>query len=187
LKEQLKVFEPELNQIHNEKIKEFTIRALEKLPEYFWKIPASSTGKYHPSYSLGDGGLARHTKAAVRIAIELFNLDMWKFDEVQKDIILSALFLHDGNKSGKEYSKYTVHDHPLLVAEFIKTDEELNQILQRDIIERIANGIESHMGQWNTTKYSEVVLPKPENGIQKFIHMCDYLASRKCIEINFNV
>ena len=41
---------------------------LDKAPENFWTIAASSTGKYHPEYAAGEGGLIRHTKAVVRIA-----------------------------------------------------------------------------------------------------------------------
>ncbi len=48
------------------------------------------------------------------------------------------------------------------------------------------DGIATHMGQWNTDfKTKKEVLDKPKTGIQKFIHMCDYLASRKCLEFNF--
>ena len=42
------------------------------------------------------------------------------------------------------------------------------------------------MGEWNESKRSSVVLPKPETDIQKFVHMCDYLASRKDIEVLFD-
>ena len=39
--------------------------------------------------------------------------------------------------------------------------------------------IASHMGQWNKTKSME--MPVPETPAQKFVHLCDYLASRKYI------
>ena len=42
------------------------------------------------------------------------------------------------------------------------------------------------MGEWNENKRSSTVLPKPETDIQKFVHMCDYLASRKDIEVLFD-
>jgi len=54
-------------------------------------------------------------------------------------------------------------------------------------VKLIRNAIESHMGQWNTDKrYPSVVLPKPENKYQIMIHLADYLASRKDIEIKFD-
>ena len=64
-------FIKELEYIKNDDIRGFAKLALENLPDYFFDVAASSTGKYHPTYALGNGGLVRHTKAAVRIAFEL--------------------------------------------------------------------------------------------------------------------
>jgi len=57
----MEIFEKELSQMTDSKAKEFTKQCLEKLPEYFFEVPASTTGKYHPEFSLGEGGLVRHT------------------------------------------------------------------------------------------------------------------------------
>lgn len=43
----------------------------------------------------------------------------------------------------------------------------------------ISRLIASHMGQWNRAFNSNVTLPKPKSDIQQFVHLCDYLASRK--------
>jgi len=60
--------------------------------------------------------------------------------------------------------------------------------MECDLWEQIAKCIKSHMGQWNTDyKTKEEMLPKPQNEIEKFTHLCDYLASRKMLEINFEV
>lgn len=64
-------FNKEISYIKNERIRNSLITILDLLPDYFYHIPASSTGKYHPEFTLGDKGLVRHTKAAVRIAYEL--------------------------------------------------------------------------------------------------------------------
>ena len=45
--------------------------------------------------------------------------------------------------------------------------------------------IESHMGPWNTNNYSDYVLEVPKNKYQKFVHMCDYLASRRFLDVKF--
>ena len=42
------------------------------------------------------------------------------------------------------------------------------------------------MGIWNTDKRSPIVLPLPTNKYQKMIHLADYLASRKDIEVLFD-
>ena len=184
----LEIFKKELNYIKNPKIKEFTEKALSQLPEYFFSIPASSTGKYHPNYALGDGGLVRHTQAAVRIAVELFRVDMFKYTEDEKDIIVTSLILHDGCKSGLNYSKYTVTEHPLVVAEMLKNNVEINSCVDQEILDTIVNNIKTHMGQWTFDyKSKREVLPRPKSKIQNFVHWCDYLASRKCLEFNFDV
>ena len=181
-------FTHELNQIKNPKIKEFTEKAIESLPDYFFEVPASSTGKYHPTYALGKEGLLRHTKSAVRIAIELFRVDMFKYNEDQKDMIISALILHDGAKSGIPKQKYTITEHPLVISNYIKSNDELNKILNEEQFKTITDCIESHMGGWVFDyKTKKEVLPRPSKGIQNFVHICDYLASRKCLEFNFDV
>ena len=63
-------FKTEIGYIKNLRYQENIKILVELLPDYFFEIPASSTGKYHPSYALGDGGLVRHVKVAVRIAHE---------------------------------------------------------------------------------------------------------------------
>jgi 23S rRNA maturation-related 3'-5' exoribonuclease YhaM len=186
--DRLKLFERELSYIKDTKIKEFTEKTLLKIPEYFFEVPASSTGKYHPSYALGEGGLVRHTKAAVRIAIELFRMDCFKYTDTDKDMIIASLILHDGCKSGLNHSKYTVTEHPLIVAQFIRDDVEINSCIDASILNTITTNIESHMGIWNYDyKTKKEVLPKPQTNMQRFVHLCDYLASRKCLEFNFDV
>ncbi len=186
--DRLKIFETELNYIKNPKIREFTEKAINKLPEYFFVIPASSTRKYHPSYALGEGGLVRHTKAAVRIAVELFCMDCFKYTEDEKDMIISSLILHDGCKSGLNKSTYTVTEHPLIVAKFIKDDKEISGCIDENVLNIIIGNIESHMGQWTYDyKTKKEVLPRPRTKMQNFVHWCDYLASRKCLEFNFDV
>ena len=106
------------------RIKNSLITILDKLPEYFYEIPTSSTGKYHPSFSNGEKGLVRHTKAAVRIAKELMdNEALTNFNQNEKDLIIFSLTVHDGLKSGKIKSQYTAFDHPLLISNFLKENE----------------------------------------------------------------
>lgn len=158
------------------------------LPDYFFLIPASSTGKYHPSFALLEGGLVRHTKVAVRIAYELLNNDTIgsKFTDNEKDLIIMALILHDGVKSGIPKSEYTRSDHPLLVSKLIMENKSKLK-LKIDDIRLLCNIIESHMGQWNMDNYTKKeILPKPKTEMQKFVHMCDFLASKKFIDVVFD-
>ena len=177
------VFKTELNYIYNDDIKESLSIMIDHIPDYFFTIPASSTGKYHPEYATGDGGLVRHTKAAIRMAKELF--EIYKFDIRKKDLIIMSLLLHDTIKKGEVEEKYTRFDHPLLACEFlIKYSKELK--LPKEDIDFRCECISSHMGRFNTSEYSDVVLPLPKTPEQKFVHMCDFLASRKVIKIEFD-
>jgi len=186
--DRLDIFKTELSYILNPKIKEFTEKTLNTLPEYFFSIPASSSGKYHPNYALGEGGLVKHTQAAVRIAVEMFRLDIFKYTDDDKDIIISSLILHDGYKSGLNNETHTVTDHPLIVAKMIRSNKEINSCINEDALDMIIGNIESHMGQWCFDyKTKKKIMPTPKSKIQHFVHWCDYLASRKCLEFNFDV
>lgn len=176
----------EVSYIKNPKYRENANRLIELLPDYFFEVPASSTGKYHPSYTLGDGGLVRHVKAAVRIGHELLEnpITGGKFTNDEKDLIILALILHDGLKSGLVKQKYTQVDHPLLVSNYIKDNKDKLSLTDNEIL-ALTNMIESHMGIWNKDYNGNEVLPIPVNKYQKFVHMCDYLASRKFLEVPF--
>ena len=54
-----------------------------------------------------------------------------------------------------------------------------------DDVRKMCSLIESHMGKWNTNKYSKVELPIPNNELERFAHRCDYLASRNYLNIKF--
>ena len=177
------IFENEIVLIKNEDIRDSLRTLIDKVPDYFFTIPASSTGKYHPEYATGDGGLVRHTKAAVRMANELFGI--YKFPERTKDLIIFSLLLHDSVKKGEEESKYTLFDHPIVAGDFIKKYKDELKLTKEDL-EFVCNAIASHMGRFNTSEYSDVILPLPKTPEEKFVHMCDYLASRKVINIKFD-
>ena len=185
--EKIKLFDVELNYIKNERLRDGAEVLLSLLPDYFFEIPASSTGKYHPSFSLGEGGLVRHTKVAVKIAYEILGDDSIGniFTSDEKDLIIIALLLHDGAKEGIPKEKYVRFDHPLVVANLIQEQKEETPFEDKEI-DLLTSMIESHMGPWNTNPYSSVVLPKPSNRYQKFVHMCDFLASRKFLDVKFD-
>lgn len=172
----------EIELIKDEKLKEFAYYCMERVPEYFFHVAASSTGKYHPAYTLGEGGLVRHVKAAVKIADSLLNLEQNK--NLDRDCIIFALIFHDCLKHGKEDSGHTEFLHPKIASDFILNLYDEYDGFFRNMIE-ILNCISTHMGEWNESKYSDETLFKPTSDEEKFVHMCDYLASRKFINVEF--
>ena len=189
--QQKKLINPILSTIKNNDIREFAVALLEGTPDYIWHVGASSTGKYHPAYSLGEGGLMRHQIAVVRFLNFFFELEQYntKFTDREMDLMRVAGLMHDGRKSGEQddynRSKFTKFDHPIHMANVVRSYDR--RYLNHDEIEFIANCIESHMGQWSTDRKSSVVLPKPANIYQEFIHLADYLASRKDLTMAFDI
>lgn len=187
--EKAKIFDSILNTIENKDIRHFAEECIETIPDYFWEVGASSTGKYHPQYALGELGLARHTCALVRFLNHILNVDCFgdRFTSREKDLMRVAGLMHDTRKSGDDEAyaknKYTKFDHPILAANEVRS---LIGFIPEEELEIIAIMIESHMGQWNTDKRSSVILPLPTNKYQKLIHLADYLASRKDLEVLFD-
>lgn len=179
-----------LGTFENEDIKEFALRVVNELPKYWWMAPASSTGKYHPEYSLGDGGLLKHSIAVIKFLNYFFDIDYIKaeFSSRERDLLRLAGLVHDGLKQGysEEGEGTTVFDHPILMAQRLLSyanQPGQNQLRNVDEYFYISTVIASHMGQWNTASYSNVVLPQPQLKQQKILALADYLASRKSIMI----
>jgi len=183
------IFNSILETFENEEIKDLAVKMIDDIPDYFYDIGASSTGKYHAAYCLGNLGLARHTVALVRFMNHMFAIEQTKneFGSRERDLLRLSGIMHDSRKSGEEgnKSKFTVFDHPLLSANAIRRFKGINNVKDEEI-ELMARCCESHMGEFNTSKRSKVILPKPQDKYEKFVHMCDYLASRKDIEVLFD-
>ena len=183
------IFEKELEFIVDPILKKKKKKLIEQLPDYFFKVPASSTGKYHPRYTQGEGGLVRHTKAAVCIAQELMRLELYSQIIPVHDHIIMALLLHDGWKHGPitedgSYNQWTTPDHARVCANWL-TSKDWGAL--KNHMDFVASLILTHMGQWNMNNQTgEIFAPKPENAAQCFVHTCDYLASRKFLEFDEN-
>jgi uncharacterized protein (DUF3820 family) len=188
--QQSKMITSILETIVNDDIREFAQVLVEGLPPYIWEVGASSTGKYHPAYSLGEGGLMRHQIAVVRFLNFFFELEQYNtlFSSREMDLMRVAGLVHDGRKSGEqsdyERSKFTKFDHPIQMANVVRSYD--GKYLNHDELEFIAHCIASHMGQWNTDRKSSIVLDKPKDGYQFFVHLADYLASRKDLTMAFD-
>lgn len=177
----------ELNYIKNERIKRSATKFVTMLPDYFFKVAASSTGKYHPAFASGEGGLLRHSKVAAYILNEIVSTQTFgsDFTDDEKDLLRFAILVHDGFKHGVKEETYTKHEHPLICAICLRNSaSELE--LTSDEIEYVASAIESHMGEWNKSNYSEVELALPVSKAQKLVHLADFLSSKKILDVKFD-
>lgn len=135
-------------------------------PMDFFLQPASMSGKWHQGYELGVGGLVRHTIAAMDVARTLF--PTYSFSEEEEDAIISALALHDLAKPSKT--------HPIEVEAILEPMKD-QWYLE---VETVVSLIETHHGQWDY--YGK--MPRPKTPSQQFVHLCDYIASRKNIAVD---
>ena len=151
------------------------------LPGYFWEAPASTSGKYHPEFAREKCGLARHTIVVAFFASRI--ADSWGLSDYEKDVLLCAALLHDGFKEGTgDDGGHTVHEHPLLMAHFLRHNMGYNGFWAE-----VAQTIETHMGKWATSKYSDVVLPLSETKLQLALQAADMIAATKQLSFDFHV
>lgn len=184
--EKIALFEKEISYMEIENIKDFFKQAVTLVPEYFFEVPAASSGKFHSVLECGFGGLVYHTRSVATVANYLVNLQQYKskLDAAEKDCVICAALLHDCLKHDWENKTgYSVHQHPMLAADFVRTDERLANIVNQDVRNMIADAVASHSGEWTTSKRSKVVLPSPQTLVQELVHLSDYIASRSDIHI----
>jgi len=170
----------------NDDIKKFVIKALLKVPNYWWNIPASSTGRHHPMFSVQKSGLAKHSKAAVQVAMSLFDVEIFEFNERTRGLIIASIILHDCLKKGEKEEMFTRVDHPVKIVEFLKDKVDCSDISEKEL-EKICGMILTHMGKFNTPHNSKKEkMPKPSSKIEYFVHICDLISSRKWVDFDFN-
>lgn len=170
-------FKNEIEKIKDKNLQRVVKTYLEEyVPEYFWTEGASSSGRFHPPLSQGEGGLVRHTKAVCYFAEELLRVAPYcEMTEEEQDFVRVACIVHDTCKYGtSEYNKKEYKAHPTNAADWF-ADCWQNTLLDNVIPEILWYGIASHMGQWGECK--------PLSSAEMCVHLADYIASRPEIEI----
>lgn len=151
-------------------ILDFTIQAAAALPDYFLM----------PTAEGGDNRIVSHTKAAFAFADTLLKIEQnqARFFVGNRDSIRSAIILHDGMIYGDGKEMRVRHEHPELMACFLRSTYWDN-VYPRFLRDTVIGAVETHSGEWVKAGNAKVVLRKPETELEKFVHMCVYLASRK--------
>ncbi|MCP4541691.1 MAG: hypothetical protein GY832_31550 [Chloroflexi bacterium] len=181
------VFREELGRIKNDTVRDFVVRVIDTMaPDYFWTCPASTSGKYHPQISLGEGGLIRHTKLAVWWGAELMRMDDWTDDT--HDAVIAALLLHDLKKNGDKLVngrptvKNCVNVHGTNLAAEMRMRMFPPGTSIPPLIDMVLDGIAYHMGRWTCPNWKTSPPESKEWGdtrLRKVVHMADYCASRR--------
>lgn len=180
LREQgLKSIEPYIRAIKDSTIRKFTRSCLEEAPPYFWHIPASSSGKWHPVWAVMESGLLRHTVLAIYLGKELART--FGLTPLETDIALSALAIHDTVKYGMgvyDVQYYPMHPYlPRICYKKLAQEHFTNPVIPNTIFD----AVERHMGSINDGEWTSIGRIKPENRVEYVVHLADYIASRKKI------
>lgn len=164
---------PEVGLIEDEEIREQTISAIGRgVPDYFWDVPATSSGRYHNPFSRRKHGLWIHTKMVFTVyerQVRSF-VEMGLITETEEDLGRAAVLLHDALKYGHSYEDgdSTVTNHDNLMGHWVRHNTELPN--------EVARCIECHNGSWYDG-------PTPETDLEQLVHECDMAASTKNITV----
>lgn len=185
------------NLIKNQQIKDFVLAALEKAPEYIWTLDASTSGQHHNGETQTE-----HVIQALVIAEHLADIiehpvlkELMPPDHL--DLLYAAVCLHDLYKCGKpgqvnkiDGKPRTDNMHPLYVPQMLKNIEVLekeHKYIKAENCEwwlPFCRAVALHSGPWSPIPFDRAPLRSFDN-LPMLTFLCDYLASRKGIHIDF--
>lgn len=160
---------PEVELIEDDEIREATIDAIGRgVPEYFWEVPATSSGRYHNPFARRRHGLWMHVKmvfAAYERMVRSF-VKQGEITEHEADAGRAAVLLHDMLKYGHGYEDgdSTVKNHDRLAAHWLQHHS--------DVPRETVRAVKAHNGPWHEG-------PVPETPLEQLVHMADMVASTK--------
>lgn len=178
------IFKLLTDKFETDMFKEYYLDMCEKIPDYIFTMPSSTSGKYHNTTQCQPYGQLYHIFMFHSILEHRLRLkgNKEKFATPQeRDCMRCVPAFHDAVKCGWNGSQYTVQDHPLLAAKWVM-DTTVKHDIDRQWKLIIADMCEAHSGEWNKNKSGQVIMSEPRNEREFFIHECDILASRPDID-----
>jgi hypothetical protein len=169
------VFRREVGFIKDENLKEFVKIVLEKAPTYFWRMSASSSGKYHPADDNLTGGLILHSKKVVNLARELA---VAMEQEKYLDELTVAGILHDFVKygGGQTPNVKEFNEHGAKVETYVRRVSPVPKDLEEKM-KVVFDLCRTHYGIWSIQEN------KPVSRLQWVLFLADYVVSRKNIRV----
>jgi hypothetical protein len=150
---------------HDEDLRKLGMDLIVVLPNYFWELPASSSGHHHPVDERGQHGLVIHSFRVARAGLCLTeSRKLQKYNDIMK---FCGLF-HDGGRYGFDEfpERHTIPEHPEMMAEFVKE----HSTVRADSVMKAINCIRTHSGLWG--KYP------PQCEFEWMFHDADNVASK---------
>ena len=179
------VFKPLLKDFETEIFKDYFNDMVAEIPDYIFTMPSSTSGKYHNATQCEKFGQIYHEYMFASILNHRLRLkgNRKKYSTPEiRDCMRCVPVFHDAIKCGWDGSTYTVHDHPMLAAEWVR-NTKVEHDIPNEYKEILAGMCETHSGEWTTNKRSSVILPEPRNDMELFIHECDILSSRADLDM----
>lgn len=200
--EKLGVFGKHLDMMRSKVIGDFTRFCILRFPEYFWTLPASTSGRNHGSGET----LIDHIQGCLWLSERVIE----QFDKVwtqrQKDQLLSAIILHDGwrceDALGREIvftQEYldekwypsellgkprTSREHPEAgFMELLKLSVEFNSLavtnktqpINGKDLSAILNAVRMHYGPWLEIREKPFSLDWPFSSLAVQVHNIDHM------------
>lgn len=180
------IFSPMLKDFETEEMKAYFMDMVAEIQDYIFTMPSSTSGKYHNATQCLKHGQIFHIYMFSIILNHRLRLE-WNQDRYCepkfRDAMRCVPTFHDAVKCGWDGSKYTVANHPMLAAEWVR-NTKVEHDIEYPVKEFIACCCEAHSGEWNKDRYGKVIMPKPRSEAEFFIHECDILASRKDLDMS---
>ena len=170
-------FLPEIGQIQNQQIQNLVLdvlKDLEKANLYFYKAPASRTGKWHPSCCNVQSGLLRHVKRALCIGKHLCGA--YGLSTRSTDIVIAALILHDVWKN--DFKKHASRACEYITEIIYNNVDRYGQAGATTLAE-IIKAIKFHMGLWTEPAFKKPI--SEYSLIELVVYTADNISSRSDI------
>jgi hypothetical protein len=186
--DKVKVFQSLLDKFETDDIREYCKDMINEIPDYIFTMPSSTSLKYHNRTQCQPHGQIYHVLMFGEIMNYILELE-YVLDKIPdartRDCLRCTPIFHDVLKCGMNGSQHTVHEHPMLAAQWIKR-VTVEHDIDKETKLFIARLCASHSGQWTENKKSTVILQKPENDLQFLVHLCDYLSSRQNLDMIYS-
>lgn len=200
--EKLEVFAKHLDMIRAKTIRDFTNFCILRLPEYFWTLAASTSGRRHGA----EESLIDHIQGCLWLAEKVIDQFSKLWNQRQKDQLISAVILHDGwrcedaqgnqivfvqediDKKGlpPEFlgKPRTSNEHPeACFRELLKLSAEFNSLAVTNKTQPIAgkdlsailNAVRMYYGPWLEVKDKPFSLDWPFSSLAVQLHNIDYM------------
>ena len=122
-----------------------------EIPDYIFTMPSSTSGKYHNATQCEKFGQVYHEymfSSVLNHRLRLKgNREKYNTPEI-RDCMRCVPVFHDAIKCGWNGSLHTVHEHPMLAAEWVRNTKVENDI-PNEYKEMIADMCEAHSGEWH--------------------------------------